>query len=702
VTGDADQKVERQGAQVDLAPGSIQVLEGSTFMLSDPRGDVEEGTVAGLYHEDTRHLNRFVLRVNGVAPTVLTSREIDYYSAAFFTTNPDLTGVPAKSVTIRRHRFVGDGMRETIRLRNHLREPLEVELRLSCGADFADLFEVKGKNFRKAGTLSTDHDSDRCVLGFLYEHDTFQAATRVNPSIPGRLDGHEIVWDLRIAPLDEWHVGVEVLVHLDDEVKKPTHDTFGEPERQATKVLKKWESGVPQVAGGNDVVWHTIGKSVVDLASLRLMACVKGNEFSLPAAGLPWFMAIFGRDTLFTSYQSMWVGPELARGALVALAGLQSEEMNDFKDAEPGKILHEIRFGELAALGLKPHRPYYGSIDSTPLWLIVLHEYWRWTGDDDTIRQLEANARRALEWMERYGDLDGDGYLEYRTRSLQGLRTQCWKDSWNGILFADGRLPDVPIATCEVQGYAYDARVRVAELAEQVWGDQDLAERLRKDAQALFDRFNQDFWIEDRGGYYAVGLDRDKSRIDSMTSNMGHLLWSGIVPADRAATVAGQLLSDGMWSGWGVRTMSWEDASYNPIGYHIGTVWPHDNSIISAGLARYGLRDEANRIAVSMLEAAEFTDSRLPEVFAGYSRDEAPFPVRYPTASSPQAWATAAPFLWFRVVLGLEASPGGLAVDPVVPDELGEVRLTGIHARGKQWDVKAWKTTGSAQEGRNR
>ena len=700
MSGEAEEKVERQGAQVDLAPGSIQVLEGSTFMLSDAQGDVVEGTVGGLYHEDTRHLNRFVLTVNGTTPTVLTSREIDYYSAAFFTTNPDLDGIAAKSLTIRRHRFVGDGMRETIRVRNHLREPVEVELRLSCGADFADLFEVKGKEFRKAGTTRREHDPERGVLGFEYKHEVFRAATKVNPSIRGRIEGDDIVWDLRIEALDEWHAGVEVLVHVDDEVKEPTHETFGEPERQATKVLEKWEADVPQVAGGNDVVWHTIERSVIDLASLRLQACVQGNEFSLPAAGLPWFMAIFGRDTLITSYQSMWVGPELARGALVALAGLQGKEMDDFKDEEPGKILHEVRFGELATLGLKPHRPYYGSIDSTPLWLIVLHEYWRWTGDDDTVRELEPNARRAIEWMERHGDLDGDGYLEYKTRSPQGLRTQCWKDSWNGILFSDGAVADVPVATCEVQGYAYDARLRLAELAAEVWDDAELGQRLRKDAQSLFDRFNEDFWIEDRGGYYAVGLDADKRQIDSMTSNMGHLLWSGIVPDDRAATVAGQLFAEGMWSGWGVRTMSWEDRGYNPIGYHIGTVWPHDNSIISAGLARYGMREEANRISSAMLEAAEYTDFRLPEVFAGYSREEAPFPVRYPTASSPQAWATAAPFLWSRVALGLEPEANGLTVDPLVPDALGEVRLKGIHARRKRWDVKAWKTSGSVQEAR--
>ncbi|MGH2685850.1 MAG: amylo-alpha-1,6-glucosidase, partial [Actinomycetota bacterium] len=333
--------------------------------------------------------------------------------------------------------------------------------------------------------------------------------------------------------------------------------------------------------------------------------------------------------------------------------------------------------------------PYYGSLDSTPLWLILLHEYWRWTGDAEPARKLEQNARRALEWIDRYGDLDGDGYIEYRTRSPQGLRTQCWKDSWNGIVFADGTVPEPPIAVCEVQGYAYDAKRRAADLAEFVWEDLELAVRLRAEADRLYARFNEDFWVEDRGGFYAVGLDADKKRIDSVTSNMGHLLWSGIVPDDRARAVVDHLFGEGMWSGWGVRTMSWDDAAYNPIGYHIGTVWPHDNALISAGLFRYGFREEANRIATAMLKAAEFTEWRLPEVFAGYSRDEAPFPVRYPTASSPQAWATAAPFLWFRLSLGLDVLDGQAVIDPLAPQELGHVGLKGIHAAGTRWEIEA-------------
>jgi glycogen debranching enzyme len=685
----ADEKVDKQGAQVDVEQGAIQVLDGSTFMISDQYGDVHPGTAAGLYHEDTRHVSRWVLTVNDARPVVLTSNEVDYYSASFFLTNPDFDGILGKSITIQRHRFVGDGLRETIRLRNHLREPVRCRLRLSVGADFGDLFEVKGKDFRKGGEGSTSHDPDHPRLAFRYRHEAFQAATSVHATQHGRLEGDDLIWDVEVEPLGVWETGVVVEFEVDEEIMEPTHETFGDPEREATKVLRKWEEEVPRVAGGADLVWHVFDKSVIDLASLRLHACVKGNEYSLPAAGLPWFMAIFGRDTLITSYQSMWVGPELARGALQALAGFQGTEVNDFKDEEPGKILHEIRFGELSALGLKPHRPYYGSGDSTPLWLILLSEYWRWTGDDELVNSLRDNAIRALAWIDEHGDMDGDGYIEYGSRSAQGLRSQGWKDSWDGIQFSDGTLPDVPIALCEFQGYAYDAKVRLAELAGKVWGDQELADKLTKEAAALKKGFNEDFWIDDRGGYYAVGLDSDKRKIDSMTSNMGHLLWSGIVPEDRAAVVAGQLFGEAMWSGWGVRTISWDDLGYNPIGYHVGPVWPHDNSLVAAGLQRYGFREEANRIAVAMFQASEFTEYRLPEVFAGYSMDEAPFPVRYPTACSPQAWATAAPFLLFRLMLGLEPGDGRLASDPLVPSELGDIRFEGVHALGRRWDVWA-------------
>jgi glycogen debranching enzyme len=432
-----------------------------------------------------------------------------------------------------------------------------------------------------------------------------------------------------------------------------------------------------------------VRQSVVDLAALRITGDLLGERYVLPAAGLPWFMTLFGRDTLITSLQTLWVVPGLARGALHLLGALQGMQVDDFRDEEPGKILHEVRSGELTRLGEMPHSPYYGTADATPLWLILLSEYWRFTGQDAFVLERWDKVALALDWIDRYGDRDGDGYVEYQTRSRAGLGNQCWKDSWDGVQFADGTIPHLPIATAEIQGYVYDVKLRVAELARRLRNDGGLAERLEGEAGDLYRRFNDDFWSEDRGGYYVVGLDGDKRRIDSMTSNIGHLLWSGIVPEERAGRVAGQLMSDAMFSGWGVRTLSTDDRGYNPIGYHTGTIWPHDNSIVALGLARAGFRDEANRIALAQLEAASFTGHRLPEAFAGFERWVSRFPVPYPTACSPQAWAAAAPFVFLQAILGLEARDGELRLDPCVPEELGRIVIRRVHAFGAEWDLEA-------------
>jgi glycogen debranching enzyme len=395
---------------------------------------------------------------------------------------------------------------------------------------------------------------------------------------------------------------------------------------------------------------------------------------ALPAAGLPWFMTVFGRDSLLTSYQALPFAPELAQTTLRVLAARQGTRVDPFRDEEPGKILHEIRFGELTAFEERPHSPYYGSADSTPLFLILLDETERWTGDAGLVLDLEDEARAALDWIDRYGDRDGDGYVEYeRGNAETGLENQCWKDSHDSILFADGTQSRLPRACCEIQGYVYDAKVRCARLARQIWSDRELAERLEEQAAELRRRFNQDFWLQDRG-YYALALDGDKRPVDSLTSNIGHLLWSGIADDEKAEHVARHLVGPRLFSGWGVRTMAEGDGGYNPIGYHDGTVWPHDNSLIAAGLARYGYRREAARVAFAMLEAAEYFEHRLPEAFAGYARAQTRFPVEYPTACSPQAWATGAPLLFITTLLGLE--PGDEERrSPVLPASVSRLDL---------------------------
>jgi glycogen debranching enzyme len=437
----------------------------------------------------------------------------------------------------------------------------------------------------------------------------------------------------------------------------------------------------PQLQAGDDTLRHVYSRSLTDLAALRFYPHVAVQDVSLPAAGLPWFMALFGRDSLLTSYEALPYRPELARTTLTTLAARQGTELDDFRDEEPGKILHEVRFGELTATGLRPHSPYYGTADATPLFLVVLDEYERWTGDAELVTTLEPNARAALEWIDRYGDLDGDGYVEYATRNPEtGLVNQCWKDSWNSILYADGRIAEGPIAVCEIQGYVYDAKQRVARLARELWGDAALADRLEAEAQALRERFLEDFWIPERE-CFALALDGEKRRVDSLCSNMGHLLWSGIVDDARADAVAAHLMDAPLFSGWGVRTMAGTEGGYNPVEYHNGTVWPHENSLIAAGLSRYDHRDAAARIAASVVQAAGFFEHRLPEVFAGCDRQLTHAPVRYPTASSPQAWAAAAPLLLLTTVLGLVPAADGPRCDPHLPPEFGEVTLVGLPGR---------------------
>lgn len=679
----------------ELGPDAVQILEGSTFAISDAAGDMPEGVVAGLFHRDTRHVSQWELTLGRKRPVVLTSAAVDYYSASFTLTNPELPDLAAQSLSVHRFRLVGNGMRESITLENNLSRPIEVQLRLTCGADFADLFEVKDRIAEKDGTYAVDRGSeDSSTLTFLYENGVFRVGTWIRSTEPARIDGDDLVWDCHLEARGSWTTGIRVAVSEEDAKKEPTHGEFVASSRMADLVFEKWQAEVPRIEADTDLVQHLFGRSVVDLAGLRLTESFGGYEASLPAAGLPWFMAIFGRDTLITSYMSLWVGPELVRGALYALAALQGKEVDDFRDEEPGKILHEIRHGELTALGKRPHSPYYGTADATPLWLILLSEYWRFTGDGATCTELKRAALAALDWIAQYGDRDGDGYVEYDTRSSEGLENQGWRDSWDGVVFGDGSLPRRPLALCEIQGYVYDAKLRMADIADSVWTDPDLAQRLRGEARELRERFNRDYWTEERDGFYVIGLDAEKKQVNSKTSNMGHLLWSGIVPDERAGRIVQQLFADSMFTGWGIRTLSSENAGYNPIGYHRGTVWPHDNAIISAGLARYGYRDDANRVAMAMFEASVFTDYRLPEVFAGFPRSHGRFPVRYPTACSPQAWATAAPFLWLRTMLGIEPEDGKLSCDPHIPKEMGRVLLSGIHAFGERFDVWGQGTSG--------
>ncbi|WBB68013.1 glycogen debranching N-terminal domain-containing protein [Micromonospora sp. WMMD812] len=675
----------------ELGPDAVSVLEGRTFMFSNALGDVPRGSIGGLVHDDTRFLDRWELTIDDAPLLVLGSGTVDPFSAAFFLANADLPGLAPNRVGVRRQRFVGDGLYERIELRYFGLEPVEFQLRLAVGTDFADLFEIKESGRDRSAEIVRDHAADGSSLCFAYRNGHYQTMVRVRADpAADRVDGDSLVWHLRLERGQAWECELRVPLRCGGSHLEPMPRGFGDVfERDAEDPSTRWLADAPMLTSQSDRLVAVCRKAGADLVSMRIEKDIRGEPVVLLAAGLPWFMTVFGRDTLITSYQSVAFGPQLARGALLVLAAHQADEHDDFTDREPGKIFHEYRTGELTQLGIKPYQPYYGGADTTPLWLVLLSEYWRWTGDDDLVRELRPNAEAALRWIDEFGDLHGTGYVGYATRSTQGLGNQCWRDSSDGVQFADGTIPVLPIATCETQGYTYDAKLRMAELADGPWRDCPLGERLRAEAAALRDRFNRDFWIPERGGYYAIGLDGDGRPIDSMTSNMGHLLWSGIVPQERADLVAAQLMSEEMFSGWGVRTLSTTDRGYNPIGYHLGTVWPHDNALIAAGLARYGHHDDAHRIILAMLEASAYSEHRLPEAFSGYDRAFGLRPVPYPTACNPQAWASGAPLLFLRTLLGLDAVDGRLVVDPHLPESLDWIRLAGVPAFGRRWDVHA-------------
>jgi glycogen debranching enzyme len=662
--------------------GALTVLDGNTFFVSDAAGDVEpSGDANGFFHADMRQLSTWRLLVNGRPLHVLTSRSVDYYSASIFATLASVGVGENPPISIRRDRFVARGVHEDVIVQNHSDQPHTVTVEVQYGTDFADLFEVKDR-IPKRGQQRTELSPRRVTL--IYTHDTYRRDTVIEFSEVFTVGPDRAQVEVQLEPRGSWRTCIDVFPVRDGEANRLDHGerTFGNPRPDMPTSFEQWMAQAPTLETDNDVLRHTYRQSLIDLAALRFRP-MKALSYSLPAAGLPWFMALFGRDSLITAYQALPFQPHLARTTLEALTAWQARDFDDFRDAEPGKILHELRLGELTVLGERPHSPYYGTHDATPLYLILLDEYERWAGDHDFVRTLKPAAMKALEWIERRGDRDGDGYLEYQTRSKEGLANQCWKDSWNSILFHDGTVAKGPIATCEIQGYAYDARVRMARLARAVWDDPQLASRLERDAAMLRERFNRDYWIDARD-QYALALDGEKRQVDSMSSNVGHLLWSGIVPKDRAALIAKRLMSPEMFTGWGIRTMSAYEAGYNPIEYHDGTVWPHDTALVAEGLRRYGHREQASHLALMLIQAAEAFEYRLPEVFAGFARDETGEPVEYPTASRPQAWAAGAPLLALRTALGLDVIDGTLRVDPHLSRGWGRVRLENIAVGAKE------------------
>jgi glycogen debranching enzyme len=667
-----------------MSDAQVKILDGNTFVVSDQRGDIDASPVdtTGLFSFDTRFLSKWVLTVDGERLNPLSVDDMHYYETRFFLVPGTGTIYVNATLSVIRRRAVGDGFHEQLTILNHDEKAVDLTVRIDADADFADIFEIKDATPKK-GKYYHRVSGGQLLVG--YERETFRRETLIRTSAPSQVDEHGFTFRLHIEPQGEWSTDLDVvtaLLGLGERHDRPKYTGDDGPDNGhngSGLSLKRWLAAAPDLESDRQALKETYRRCLIDLAALRFSPPV-ARGMSLPAAGLPWFMAMFGRDSILTSLQALPFTPELAATTLRALGNWQGSRIDDFREEEPGRILHEMRYGETAAFEEQPHSPYYGNADATPLYVILLDEYERWSGDHALVLEFEDQARAALRWIDDYANRQGNGYISYQRTRDTGLENQCWKDSWDSVSYHDGRLPGFPRATCELQGYAYDAKIRAARLARTVWKDPAYADRLEHEAAELKRRFNRDFWIAD-GEYFAIALDADGSQVDTMSSNMGHLLWSGIVDRSKARAVVRHLMGPRMFTGWGVRTLAEGASRFNPIGYHVGAVWPFDNSFIAWGLRRYGFKQEAARIATGVLDAAEFFGGRLPEAFAGYERTFTHYPVEYPTACSPQAWSTGAPLLLLRTMLGLEPSGDHLIIDPAVPGEFGHVALLDIPGR---------------------
>jgi glycogen debranching enzyme len=665
----------------------LTLLDGSTFVVCDERGDLDGVAAAsGFFAADTRFLSRSVLTIDGER-----GRPVAFDQGAPHVATFDLEW--PTGVVVRRELFVGRGLEETATVCNRSDDAVDAILELELASDFADIFAVKRVEDLGAPGVSelTPSRPEQWKNGSTVEFadNGFPARTLVHLApAPDEADGAVARYRLRLAPGQRTQLLFTVQWLLDGatELDAASFEArLREDRRERDASLAAWWRSAPRLrAPAHPTLEHAWSQSLADLAALRLRWA--GSEM-LPAAGLPWFMTLFGRDTLITSFQELAFEPDAAAGALRALADTQATEDDPERDAEPGKIVHELRRGKTARIWTDR---YYGTVDATPLFLVLLSELWRWSGDADIVRELEQPARAALAWIDDYGDRDGDGFVEYLRRASHGIDNQNWKDSYNSMVFRDGSLARAPIAAAEVQGYVYDAKLRTAEVARRVWGDAGLAERLEGEAATLRERFDEAFWLDEHG-WYALGLDAKKRPVDALGSNMGHLLWSGIVPEHRVAEVATRLTEGPLWSGWGVRTLAADERAFGATEYHNGSVWPHDNSLIAHGLARSGRRAEAERVVRALLDASPYFDYRLPELFAGDERRTGEAPGIVPTSARPQAWAAGTPLLLLRAQLGLEPDPDARTLHVTAdrqPDWLDGLVLEGIPVFGRRWRVR--------------
>jgi len=673
---------------VQVGPSTVTINRDDRVVVSQPDARIDSAADEGFFARDTRFVSGYALWVNGRPPVLLNSSPIQFFSSRYEFTNDELLDtwgtIPAHSLAIRLDRTVDEGVHEDLDIVNYGLRAVDLTIEVEFDSDFADIFDVKSHALVRRGSINTRWFRSRQELRTTYVNRDFRRELVIAVELadaPPQFANGRLAFVASIPPKDVWHTCLKWLPITTGSRRRPT--TLGCNELDPVRPIPGPHLPKVGIQTANANVRHAWDQAVRDMEALRLEDPSVERGVFVPAAGVPWFVTLFGRDALTVSLQSISGYPELAAGALRRLAALQATGDDPERDMEPGKILHEIRHGELAMLGILPYAPYYGTHDATSLFILVLSYLHQWTGDPSILTRYLPHARAAIEWIDRWGDRDGDGFQEYKTRSHHGYYNQGWKDAGDAIVEADGSIAELPIALCELQGYVYDAKLRMADILELL-NRPDEAERLRAEARRLFERVNDVFWWPDEGTYY-LGLNGRKEPIRSVASNPGHLLSSGIVPPDRARLVVERLMAPDMWSGWGIRTLSSDHVYYNPFSYHTGSVWPHDNAIIAGGFRRYGFEAEAAKVAHGIFDTAErFVANRLPELFAGLPRQRGSFPVQYLGANVPQAWAAASVFRFIAILCGIHAKSNAegswIYVNPALPDWMPELTITNLRA----------------------
>jgi len=692
--------------KVQVGPRQISIHHGQTVLVSEPDGQIHWPSEKGLYFLDTRVVSSWAIFANGETWDLLNGGAVTHYASRVYLTNrriPTMDGViPQRTLGLVLSRWINGGMHEDIDITNNGMERVRFQLEIAPRCDFADIFEVKSGAIVRRGRIITKWSQTQQRLRTIYRNGDFVRAVAVAPKnqqskavyANGRLS-FEIDIDAGAA----WHCCLFYTLADGGRTFAPPDECVDQCHKSRhAETLSDWLRSVLKIRASNEEFYRLYRQALEDMAALRLPIAGTDHLVFIPAAGLPWFVAPFGRDSLIVSIQNLLIYPDFARGALDILGSFQAKDEDDYRDAEPGKILHEIRYGELAHFKLIPHTPYYGTADATPLYLITLHATWRATGDKALLERHLETAEGCLSWIDNYGDRDGDGFQEYQTRSPVGYENMGWKDSGDCVVYPDGSLVRGPKALCELQGYVYDAWLRMSEVFDEL-GAPGRAAELRAKAAALFKRFNEAFWDEELG-FYAFALDGEKKKVLTVASNAGHCLWSGIVPPERAGKVVKRLMAPDMWSGWGIRTLSSLNPAFNPYNYQTGSVWPHDNAVIALGFKRYGFGIEVARIARDISDAAShFLLNQLPELYTTIKRDETSFPVQYLGANIPQAWAAGSVFLLMQAIVGFkpDAPRGKLYVDPLLPEWLPDLTVLDLRVGKHRFDIRFWRADGETQ-----